>query len=53
MLLSDDLIIEVGAIYIMDRGCLDFTRLYKIHQSLFGIFVFNDLINSCGLCNQS
>src|SRR5664280_2168752 len=25
--------IEVGAIYIMDRGYLDFARLYKIHQS--------------------
>ncbi len=31
--LLDDLIIEPGAIYIFDRGYLDFTRLYKIHQS--------------------
>jgi hypothetical protein len=30
----DDLIIEAGAIYVMDRGYLDFERLYKIHQSL-------------------
>jgi IS4 transposase len=30
----DDLIIETGAIYIMDRGYLDFRRLYRIHQSL-------------------
>jgi len=29
----DDLIIEAGAIYVMDRGYLDFARLYKIHQS--------------------
>ena len=28
----DQLIIEPGAIYIMDRGYLDFARLYKIHQ---------------------
>jgi hypothetical protein len=30
----DDLIIEAGAMYVMDRGYLDFERLYKIHQSL-------------------
>jgi len=30
----DDLIIEAGAIYVMDRGYLDFERLYKINQSL-------------------
>ena len=30
----DDLIIEAGAIYVMDRGYLDFERLYNIHQSL-------------------
>ena len=29
----DDLIIEAGAIYIMDRGYLDFRRLYRIQQS--------------------
>jgi hypothetical protein len=29
----DDLFIEVGAIYIMDRGYLDFARLYKIQVS--------------------
>ena len=29
----DDLFIEAGAIYIMDRGYLDFSRLYKIQQS--------------------
>jgi hypothetical protein len=34
----DDLFIEAGAIYILDRGYLDFARLYKIHQSL-GFFV--------------
>jgi len=30
----DDLIIEAGAIYVIDRGYLDFERLYKINQSL-------------------
>jgi hypothetical protein len=30
----DDLVIEAGAMYVMDRGYLDFERLYKIHQSL-------------------
>jgi IS4 transposase len=28
----DRLTIELGAIYVMDRGYLDFSRLYKIHQ---------------------
>lgn len=30
----DDLILEPGAIYIMDRGYLDFTRLYTFTQNL-------------------
>ena len=34
----DELLIEPGAIYIMDRGYLDFKRLHGIHQSL-GFFV--------------
>lgn len=34
----DDLLIEPGAIYIMDRGYLDFVRLQRIHQSS-GFFV--------------
>jgi transposase len=29
----DDLVIEAGAIYVMDRGYLDFERLFTIHQS--------------------
>jgi len=29
----DILPIEAGAFYIMDRGCLDFSRLFKLHQS--------------------
>ena len=29
----DVLAIEAGAIYVMDRGYLDFTRLYRMHQS--------------------
>jgi len=31
--LLDDLVVEPGAIYIFDRGYLDFSRLYKVHQS--------------------
>ena len=30
----DDLLIEAGAIYLFDRGYLDFARLYRLHQSL-------------------
>lgn len=30
----DDLILEPGAIYVMDRGYLDFFRLYQMHQCL-------------------
>jgi len=30
----DQLVAEPGAIYIMDRGYLDFARLYVMHQSL-------------------
>jgi hypothetical protein len=29
----DDLLIEAGAFYLMDRGYLDFSRLYVIHQA--------------------
>jgi hypothetical protein len=29
----DDLICEPGAIYILDRGYVDFDRLYRIHQA--------------------
>jgi len=29
----DDLLIEPGAFYLMDRGYLDFSRLYVIHQA--------------------
>ena len=29
----DNLFIEAGAIYIMDRAYVDFTRLYRIHQN--------------------
>ncbi len=31
--LLDQLVTEPGAIYIFDRGYLDFMRLYKLHQS--------------------
>jgi len=37
----DDLFIEAGAIYVMNRGYLDFERLYMIHQSL-AFFVTRD-----------
>jgi transposase len=30
----DDLVYELGAIYIFDRGYVDFARLYRIHQTL-------------------
>ena len=29
----DELLFEAGAIYVMDRGYLDFARLYKMHQA--------------------
>jgi hypothetical protein len=32
--LLDQLVAEPGAIYIFDRGYLDFARLYKLHQAL-------------------
>ncbi len=32
--LLDDLPIESGALYLFDRGYLDFARLYRLHQSL-------------------
>ncbi len=31
--LLDDLLVEPGAIYIFDRGYLDFARLHKIHRA--------------------
>jgi hypothetical protein len=34
----DDIVIEPGAIYVMDRGYIDFERLYAMHQQK-GIFV--------------
>jgi hypothetical protein len=30
----DDLVFEVGAIYIFDKAYIDFARLYRMHQSL-------------------
>src|SRR5690606_21135762 len=29
----DELVIEANAFYVMDRGYVDFARLYKIHQA--------------------
>ena len=34
----DDLLVEAGAIYVMDRGYLDFARLHRMHQSM-GFFI--------------
>jgi hypothetical protein len=34
----DTLVVEAGAIYVFDRGYLDFARLYRLHQGL-GFFV--------------
>jgi Transposase DDE domain/Domain of unknown function (DUF4372) len=31
--LLDDLVIELGAFYLLDRGYLDFARLFAIHQA--------------------
>ncbi len=36
--LLDALVVEAGAIYVVDRGYLDFARLYRLHQAL-GFFV--------------
>lgn len=30
----DDLVVEPGAMYVMDRGYLDFARLHRIHRSM-------------------
>jgi len=40
----DELIIEPGSIYVMDRGYLDFARLYTLHQ-LLGFFVIRAKTN--------
>ena len=41
----DFLPIEAGAFYVMDRGYLDFTRLYRLHQ-MSGFFVTRDRANT-------
>jgi len=41
----DRLSVEPAAIYVMDRGYLDFRRLYRIHQSM-GFFVIRAKSNS-------
>jgi hypothetical protein len=41
----DEIIPEPGAIYVMDRGYLDFERLYKLHQN-FAFFVTRKKINT-------
>ena len=42
----DQMPIEPGAIYIMDRGYLDFSRLYRIHQGR-AFFVIRSKHNMC------
>ena len=41
----DELIPEPGSIYVMDRGYLDFERLYRFHQNL-AFFVSRKKINT-------
>jgi transposase len=41
----DQLSVQPGAIYVMDRGYLDFHRLYRMHQSM-GFFVIRAKSNS-------
>jgi hypothetical protein len=41
----DELIPEPGSIYVMDRGYLDFNRLYRLHQNL-AFFVTRRKINT-------
>jgi len=41
----DELIPEPGSIYIMDRGYLDFDRLYRLHQNL-AFFVTRRKVNT-------
>ncbi len=36
--LLDQLVVDAGAFYILDRGYVDFARLYRLHQAL-GFFV--------------
>jgi len=41
----DDLVLEPGSIYVMDRGYLDFFRLYTLHQSL-AFFITRAKVNT-------
>ncbi len=41
----DELIPEIGAIYVMDRGYLDFERLYSLHQCS-SFFVVRGKVNT-------
>lgn len=50
---SDELIPETGAIYVMDRGYLDFSRSYHIHQySAFFVTGFKTDTKSERLCSH-
>jgi hypothetical protein len=42
----DILPVEAGSFYVMDRGYLDFTRLYRLHQS--GAFFVTRAKRGCG-----
>jgi hypothetical protein len=49
----DDLIFEAGSFYIVDRGYLDFQRLYRIHQAgAFFIIRAKDRMKFCRLHSQ-
>jgi hypothetical protein len=48
----DKLPIEAGAIYIMDRGYLDYARLYKLHQSA-AYFVTRAKNNACMFAEET
>ena len=49
----DQMIIELGAIYIMDRGYIDFARLYKIHRtSAFFVTRTKTNFSRARLCSQ-
>lgn len=46
----DQLAFETNAIYIMDRGCLDFARLYAIEQAqAFFVIRAKERLNDCRL----
>ena len=47
----DVLVLEVGAIYVMDRGYLDFGRLYMLHRAQ-AFFVIQEVLRQFGECGE-